>query len=388
MTTCPICNSGDLTEVTGKFGKYFVCSNHPLCLTKCKSVAGVPDIDSLVSRCPDTILTFNNSEIKLALLKIAKLAYPEHEIPEFIIVLKPKESKRVHGLWYYPKPNRISRIYIFNLSRKYEHTLATTIHELAHHCQYMIYGETNHKSGFYLVLQHLLTTAHNYGFINLVETYDAVDSADRKRLTKYCGTTDFQDNNKADFYIFRVDEPDMKSTLKFHGYTYSYKELKWIKSVPGNKVFDEIDTVEENYPDVAYEIVNNRDHSVESIYFCIISKFLPIHPATLKDNGFILDDVNGWVKKIKAKDYKRTIAFCARINAKAIFKGHIPKKNTKESAYKSMFEVKTKDQHICPLCNSPLVVSTGKFGKFYSCSKFILGCKYTKNKQEDEDVNF
>ena len=379
MTACPICNNGNLTEVTGKFGKYFVCSNHPLCQAKCKSVSGEPDIDSLISRCPDTILTFNNSEIKLALLKIAKLAYPEHEIPEFIIVLKPKESKRVHGLWYYPQPNRISRIYIFNLSRKYEHTLTTCIHELAHHCHYMIEGKTNHKREFYVFLQHLLTTAHNHGFINLVETYDEVDSADRKRLEKYFGAPHILNNNKTDFYIFRVDIPDIKSTLKSHGYTYSYKELKWVKPVHGNKVFEEIDIIEENYPDVAYEIINNREHSVESIYFCIISKFQPLHPDMLKENGFILNEVNGWIKKIQAKDYRRTVAFCASVKAKPTFKGYLPTRNLRERAYKDLFKAtQPMSDHICPKCGGTLVISNGKFGQFYSCNKFIFGCRYTQ----------
>ncbi|RTL11787.1 MAG: hypothetical protein EKK54_06220 [Neisseriaceae bacterium] len=382
MITCPICNSGNLTEVTGKFGKYFVCSNHPLCRAKCRSISGEPDIGSLVSRCPDTILTFNNSEIKLALLKIAQLAYPEHVIPAFIVILKPRESRRVHGLWFYPQQNQISKIFIFNLSRKYEYTLATCIHELAHHCQHMIEGKTNHKRGFYEILQHLRITAHNHGFINIVETYNQIDSNDRKKLEKYFGQPQMLANNKADFYIFRVDLPNSKSPLETQGYIYSYKELNWVKSVPTSNVFEEIDLLEHNYPEYTYEIINNREHSVGSIYFCIVSASQPIHPDVLREHGFIQDEINGWIKQIKAKDYKRTIALCMKINAKPVFKGYVPKTNTKERAYKSIIEVKTKDQQVCPQCNSPLVLTTGKFGRFYSCSKFILGCKYTKPVEE------
>lgn len=379
MTSCPVCNSGVLKETVGKFGKYFICSNYPICQTKCKSVSGIPDVTSVLSKCSDTILTFNNSEIKLALLKIAKLAYPEYEIPDFIILLRPKESKRVHGLWFYPRPNKISKIYIFNLSRKYEHTLATSIHELAHHCQYMIEGKTNHKREFYVVLQHLRTTAHNYGLVNIVETYDQIDSKDRERLEKYFGKPHILTNNKGDFYIFRVDLPDINASLRLHGYTYSQKELKWIKPVLGDKVFEEIDFLEHNYSTATYEIINNREHSVESIYFCIISNFQPIHPDVLIQNGFYLNETHGWVKKIKAKDYRRTAAFCASVKAKPTFKGYLPTRNLRESAYKGLFNAtQPMSDHICPKCGGALIISNGKFGQFYSCSKFIFGCKYTQ----------
>ena len=39
----------------------------------------------------------------------------------------------------------------------------------------------------------------------------------------------------------------------------------------------------------------------------------------------------------------------------------------------------------CPLCGAPVVIRTGRYGKFYACSTFPK-CTYTKQKPETIDM--
>ena len=215
---CPICKVGQIIEKTGKYGKFFSCSNYPTCKSVCKSINGKPDLISLEAKATPVLLTLNDDEIKKVMTIIALNAYPSYVIPEFTLILYQKNQKRFHGRWFYPKENSISKIEIFNLYRKYEHILSTTIHELAHHCHYMIDGRTNHKKEFYDVLKHLLEVAHNLGYINLVQTYDMIDNADRDRLVKYFGTPAIFENKKADINLFKVDAPASNLELSKRGY--------------------------------------------------------------------------------------------------------------------------------------------------------------------------
>lgn len=64
---------------------------------------------------------------------------------KFYIKIIPKEMKSIHGRYTWDR----SLIEIFNLSRPYNHTITTILHEVAHHIDYVDRGTTNHKREFY-----------------------------------------------------------------------------------------------------------------------------------------------------------------------------------------------------------------------------------------------
>lgn len=343
----------------------------------CKSVNGKPDIETLKSKSIPAILTLNNDEMKKVLIVIAINAYPSYKIPEFDLVLHQKDRAKYHGLWYYPKPNQISKIEIFNLDRKYEHTLSTTIHELAHHCHYMIDERTNHKKEFYDVLKHLLEVAHSLGFINLVETYDMIDNADRKKLVKYYGPPRIFDNLKANIELIKIDGEPINLDFTKRGYIYSHKEKKWICSLLNKSTQEELDWIESIIPNASTQIVNNKTNQIESIFYCVIGHAHLIHPDKLKSHGFFIDSVHGWMIKTTKNNYQIN-TFLRQNNVKATYYNILPNYNRKVKSLEKMPDVGAKIDERCPICDSQLQIKTSKFGEYVYCSKFLLGCRYQK----------
>lgn len=343
----------------------------------CKSVNGKPDIQTLESKATPAILTLNNDEIKKALVVIAINAYPGYKIPEFDLILHQKDRAKFHGIWYYPKPNQISKIEIFNLYRKYEHTLSTTIHELAHHCHYMLDERTNHKKEFYDVLKHLLEVAHNLGFINLVQTYDMIDSADRKRLVKYYGPPRIFDNLKADIELIKIDGEPINLDFTKRGYIYSHKEKKWICSLLNKSTEEELAWIANITPGAKIEIINNKTNQVKSVFYCVIGHAHLVHSDTLKTHGFSLDPIHGWMIKATKNDSKVN-NFLHQNNVQATYYSRLPNCNRKVKSLEKMPTFGEKADEYCPLCGSQLQIKTSNFGKYIYCSKFLLGCRYQK----------
>ena len=360
------------------FGDFYSCSKFPVCKSSCKAIDGLPDLASFRKHKIPALLTLNDYDVHRVLMKIARTSYPTNTIPEFTIKIHSKDSSSIHGNWSYPKSNKISHINIYNLYRKYEHTLSTTIHELAHHCHYMIAGETNHKREFYEVFKHLLEIAHNLGFINLVETYDMIDNADRKQLEKHFGLPEILTNDKAEFDLIKIDCEREYPQLKERGYIYSVKEQKWICSLHQVNALSEINWIEVNCPGIEYEIINNKINTVDTIYFCILGNFHAIHHDKLIANGFYYDEVNGWVKRFKANAKLKMDELCSLLKIKPLYKGFTPKVNKLADAYKLVPKLGKTTDGICPGCGSKLIVKSGNFGRFKACSKFLLGCNYVE----------
>ena len=77
---------------------------------------------------------------------------------KFYIKIIPKEMKSIHGRYTWDR----SLIEIFNLSRPYNHTITTILHEVAHHIDYVDRGTTNHKREFYDVFYRLEQNGYIY----------------------------------------------------------------------------------------------------------------------------------------------------------------------------------------------------------------------------------
>ena len=132
------------------------------------------------------MITFNKYEVFKILQEIAKQTYPELKILPFQIEIESKESKSIHGKWQFKKKGNFYefKIFIYNLSRKTQYIISTTIHELAHHIDYCIRKKSGHDKTFYLVLKKLLEKAHELKYINLDEAKTKIDSVDLNQIEK------------------------------------------------------------------------------------------------------------------------------------------------------------------------------------------------------------
>lgn len=71
-----------------------------------------------------------------------------------------------------------------NLERGTAHVVCTAIHELAHHCEFCMHGQTGHSKRFYEVYSRLLEEALGRGLITL----DLIeDKWDVQKLQKRVG---------------------------------------------------------------------------------------------------------------------------------------------------------------------------------------------------------
>lgn len=107
-----------------------------------------------------------------ALRTIAQETYPDRRIPSFTLEISDKPRKNILGDWTAPRKNvSDARIRLFWMDRPIRYVILTAIHELAHHCDYMLHGEIGHQQSFYQEYTKLLATACQMGIFtkNMVE---------------------------------------------------------------------------------------------------------------------------------------------------------------------------------------------------------------------------
>lgn len=123
--------------------------------------------------------------IKGTIDTILKYTYPNDykDYLSYFIRIRPKELKSKHA--HYIRKERM--IEIFNLSRESRFLLITCIHEIAHHVEYEIYGDSGHDKSFYEIMQELYLTAVGLKLLNLCDVSDQFDTADRRCMVSYFG---------------------------------------------------------------------------------------------------------------------------------------------------------------------------------------------------------
>jgi hypothetical protein len=128
-------------------------------------------------------------EVKDALILLGNTAYPAlKDIDTFTLSLKVEDNPRAHGD-YRPSTKHINIYNSINKSR--EHLIATAVHELCHHIEYLLTGTTGHSKNFYKILHEMLGYAmglEELGFdFEEAKTKKMVDSNDIRMLEKYFG---------------------------------------------------------------------------------------------------------------------------------------------------------------------------------------------------------
>lgn len=254
-----------------------------------------------------------NRQIHDMLLAIAQQSYPDKVFKKFIISILNKQRKSFHGDWVPPDfaNKKCAEIRIFNLERGTIATLKTAIHEMAHHVEYCLYGDTDHTKRFYHVLHKLLTTSIE---MKLLTNSDAneIDATDIKMIVKYFGEIKAIPNPsieyKRDILIVKVKNSfTFKDKLDARNYKWNPTEKVWMKEL--NELDLDIEkeyllglTTEENIIVSGYS-----DFQIGAIgYLHVIGETYP-YRESLKSEGYIFkgfgfEKGNPWVKKILLED--------------------------------------------------------------------------------------
>ncbi len=128
-------------------------------------------------------------EVKEALLKLGEVAYPElKDFNTFVISLEEEESKTAHGDYTYA--TRSIRIYN-SINKSREHLIATAIHEIAHHVEFLQTGTSGHSKNFYSIFHNLLCYMLVLNLLNFdydeAKAKNLLDANDLRMFEKYFG---------------------------------------------------------------------------------------------------------------------------------------------------------------------------------------------------------
>ena len=205
--------------------------------------------------------------VKILLNDLVEYAYPhspkQKAYKAFYVEYIDKEFKSKHG--DYNTKNK--HIRIFNLSRTEDQLVVTSIHELAHHINFV--NDTSHSfephgQEFYKVYKKLLFTALDMGLFNkwqfINATADANDSRKVKRMLEEYRPypIDYKKDMKL-IQVFRAYE--IRKNLQKHGYKYNSVLKSWEKET--EKPLDEATFLDSIGAD--YKIVDARSINLKKL---------------------------------------------------------------------------------------------------------------------------
>jgi type IV secretory pathway TraG/TraD family ATPase VirD4 len=269
----------------------------------------------------NSFLTLNNHDVHKTLKDIATQTFPDRKIDYFQVRVNAKESKTKHGHWIFYRETKECQIHIFNLSRKTEHIICTTIHELAHHCQWSFSRISGHDLEFYQIYKQLLEKAHTLGYIDLDEIMDVVDARDIKMLIKKVGELNYEPSQKQDIWIIKVTSFELREVLKERGYKYSSTEKLWLAEVDSESKELELTWLSKLVDKSKVKVIHSSENTIDSIYYCFVG-----NPSNMDKEltaaGFRYDSERGWYKKIRASETEQMKIFCSGIGLNPHMRGY------------------------------------------------------------------
>jgi len=240
------------------------------------------------------------------LKEIATQTFPENRILTFKVEIHPKEMKSRHG--DYDSSKRVIRV--FNLSQRVDYTISTALHELAHHCEFSLYGNTGHSKQFYSVFKSLLETAVAFGIVDyeIIRTQD--NANDINMLEKHFGPVDTEATHVTpiDETVIKVfNSFSIRHLLKERGYFFDQVEKAWGKIIPTTDAKEEESFLLNHVTEI--DIVKRPlfDLTFEAIYYIFVKGGYDMR-TELQQNGYFfkqLKKTKGWAKKIVATDLKK-----------------------------------------------------------------------------------
>lgn len=131
----------------------------------------------------------HEQEVEKDLKNLARLAFPDIEGQDsFTLTLLPEENLNAHGDYNI----KTQAIRIYNaINKNREHLFATGIHEVCHHIEFTMFGDTGHGTRFYGLLYDLFCTALDMEEVMFdyeeAKRRKAFDSSDIDQMEKKVG---------------------------------------------------------------------------------------------------------------------------------------------------------------------------------------------------------
>lgn len=186
-----------------------------------------------------------------ALREICKETYPDRKIPPFYLEISSHDYRTFHGDWTGPTSEEpISKIRLNNMSRDIRFVILTGIHEIGHHCDYMLRGTTNHRKPFYECHIALLQTACKLSVLT-PEMFNSLlvfgsDGRGDEKLFKMIRDRNIdltpdpdREYGKGQVLLQVFNAYRYKERLKSYGYRYNPRSTGWEKAIPEEELDEE-----------------------------------------------------------------------------------------------------------------------------------------------------
>ena len=182
-------------------------------------------------------------QVRNVLCDILNYAYPKNDklekFKKFYVEMSNKNLKSKHGDYTL----KTHHIRVFNLYRDDAAIIATTIHELAHHVDYVSRGTTNHDKEFYDVFKILLYAALDMKIFDTKDFLSAnKDAADSNKIAKMISyykpkETNYKKNKQK---IIVKNCYDIKDKLSKNDFKFNGVNKTWEKEVDKDNVENEL----------------------------------------------------------------------------------------------------------------------------------------------------
>lgn len=234
------------------------------------------------------------------------------------ITISNKESKSYHGL-YYGGQNKIK---IVNTSRNDISCLKTSIHELAHHIDYINRGSTDHSDSFYKAYKDLIKAALEIGLFKKEDILSMQrDSTDHIKLLKIVNELDVDVTEvyKENIKLVQVKNCFIiKDYLKSINFKWNSSSLLWEKEVNVDELNNLLSTL--------YKIIEKENvliSSANNFHFenkrSILVKNSYDYSLFLKERGYRFNNKpKGFIKEINTTEVDKEISFLNKIGLSSI----------------------------------------------------------------------
>ena len=238
-------------------------------------------------------------KIKHVLNDLVDCTYPDSdkkdEYKRFYVEMIDKNMKTRHG--DYNGMNH--HIRIFNLYREDAAVIATTVHELTHHIDFINRGFTDHSKEFYEVFQVLLYKALDMGIFSKEEFMNANrDASDSNKIAKMLKDYEPEDTGyKKDLRNIEVRNGyDKKTLLKERGYHWNGINKVWEKEVALNELESETTFLQSE--SLEYSVNEATNLSFRKKSYIVAGKGSYEVRDELKADGFRYDkNTKSWKKE-------------------------------------------------------------------------------------------
>ncbi|NFI02366.1 hypothetical protein FDB15_18255 [Clostridium botulinum] len=229
-----------------------------------------------------------------------------------------KEMGTFHGD-YSGKDNKIR---IFNLSRDDESTLCTSLHELAHHIDYVNRGTSDHSKEFYNVYKELIKAAIEMELITKEQILNLKrDASDTNKVKKIVEELNINkiDKYKKDKLIIKIKNSfDIKDKLKALGYGWNGTSKVWEKEILAIDKENENKKIESLTNQENIEIAPANEIKFDCYTYLLVSKSFE-YKQQLKERGYYYDAKRkGWRKKINNKKINEELLYLNKMGLENI----------------------------------------------------------------------